>query len=147
MSIKKLFPVSLKGEEALELENYTGIKCTTFDNKGNVVEHVDTRTLRGEQLKAKVDAKIRTRETLIAKFPLNKQLNFNSLPPEEQEYYAKIKEDALKEYELRKELINSATTPEEALAAGNKPKKLVKKANWVTLGLTSEYVLEDEDVE
>lgn len=110
MNLNKIFPVDLDSLEQSELDSYTGKKHTLFDNNGNIVSNTDTRTLRGEKLKLKSILKQRTRDCILDKCPLNKQLNVSELDPEEQAQLKADKKHYLDQYETLKSNIANATT-------------------------------------
>lgn len=135
---------------------YTGKRYQLFDGKGNIVEEYDTRILEEE---IKLNIKELDKE-FTDKYHI--KLGFDELQKEKanrkilearqgllsdkkETEALLLKDKELKEeYRLRKEMILNAKNCDECCEAVYKPKKLVKVSKY--LGLSSEYKLEDIDV-
>lgn len=109
----------------------------------------DTRELEPEKEKLKGELKLLFNRKYLDLYPQYKwdQARTNTMDDKkEQAELLELDKQFKKEYELRKQAIENATTCDEAHEACHYPKKVVEKKNLLTLGLTSTYILEDDNV-
>lgn len=110
--LESLFPTKLSDEEETELRNYKGVKRTVYKDS-KPLEEIDTRTVEGERLRQRKMLKVATRDGMLKKFPLHKQLNFNDLTDTEKFEYSLVKEFYLSQYNDLKTQLQNAKSAEE----------------------------------